>query len=67
MYETSYSVLRSRKHEITTETVTKVALTGEDDKRFLLRNPRHGTFALGHWMIPHLEALYDLDDRKKKC
>ena len=55
MYMTKYNMLKSRKHEITTEMVTKVALTGEDDKRFLLQNSRHETHSLGHWINPYLD------------
>ena len=39
---------------------TKVALTADDDKRFLLQNSGHETHAFGHWMNPHLKALYAL-------
>ena len=62
---TQFNTLRSMKHEETTEKVTKVALSANDDKRFLLRNPRHETLVWGHFTIPYLKALYDLHDRKK--
>ena len=46
---TSFNTLRSRKHEITTETITKISLTPNDDKRHVIPNdPEHKTLALGH-------------------
>ena len=65
IYMTQFNTLRSMKHEETTEKVTKVALSANDDKRFLLQNPRHETLVCGHFTIPYLKALYDLHDRKK--
>ena len=41
------NVIRSHKHEIYTEEVNKVALSGEDDKRIVLEN-RIRTLAYGH-------------------
>ena len=35
VYNTKYNMLRARKHDLTTETVTKIALSASDDKRFL--------------------------------
>ena len=44
-----FNVLRSRKHDVTTECVTKVALSAMDDKRYVIPNdPEHRTLALGH-------------------
>ena len=44
--------LRSRDHTIHTERVTKVALSSNDDKRYLLTDGSHGTLAHGHMDIP---------------
>ncbi|XP_048583266.1 uncharacterized protein LOC116615318 [Nematostella vectensis] len=41
------NVIRSRKHEVYTETVNKVALSREDDKRIICEDGIH-TFANGH-------------------
>ena len=61
-YDTNFNVFRSLKHNITMETVTKVALTANDDKRFLLRDGSHETLPWGHWKVPFLKELYKLDD-----
>ena len=50
-YNTQFNTLRSRKHEETTEKVTKVALSANGDKRFRLRNPRHETLAWGSFAV----------------
>ena len=51
-YQAKFNTLRSRKHEITTECVTKVALSANDDKRYIIPNdPEHRTLALGHYRI----------------
>ena len=42
------NVIRSRKHEVFTETVNKVALSSEDDKRIILENRIHA-LAHGHY------------------
>ena len=34
----SFNTLRSRKHEITTETITKIAIDGKDDKCIVCEN-----------------------------
>ena len=47
----SMNVLRSYKHEIYTETVNKVALSSDDDKRYVLENSID-TYAWGHHKIP---------------
>ena len=44
----SMNVFRSRKHEIYTETVRKVALSANDDKRVICEDGVH-TLALNHW------------------
>ena len=41
---------RSHLHEIYTETVRKVALSAEDDKRVVMDDGR-ATFAIGHWRL----------------
>ena len=53
-YLAKFNVLRSRKHDITTERVTKVALSSNDDKRIIIPDdPEHRTLALGHWRAKH--------------
>ena len=45
-----FNTLRSRRHEITTEQITKVALSANDDKRYIIQgDPEHRTLALKHW------------------
>ena len=44
------NVIRSRKHDIFTEEVNKVALSPHDDKRHILEDCAH-TLALGHHSI----------------
>ena len=48
----SFNTLRSRKHEITTETITKIALDQNDDKRYAVEN--YKTLALGHFRTQDL-------------
>jgi hypothetical protein len=43
----SMNVFRSRKHDIYTERVTKVALSADDDKRVICKDKVH-TLAYGH-------------------
>jgi hypothetical protein len=44
------NVIRSRMHTIHTESVTKVALSGNDDKRVIIpKDPEGRTWAIGHW------------------
>ena len=45
------NVIRSYNHEVYTETVQKVALCSDDDKRYILEN-RINTLAWGHHTIP---------------
>ena len=61
-----FNTFRSRRHEITTDRVTKVALSANDDKRLPIPNdPKYGTMAIGHWRAKH-PAIYDLHlDRRK--
>ena len=44
------NVVRSYKHEVYTEEVSKIALCLDDDKRHILEDGVH-TLALGHYMI----------------
>ena len=44
------NVIRSHKHEIFSETVNKVALSGSDDKRFI-RSDKISTLSWGHYGI----------------
>ena len=49
-----FNTLRSRKHEITTDRITKVALSANDDKRVPIPNdPKYGTLAINHWRAKH--------------
>ena len=48
-YQAKFNVLRSRKHNVTTECVTKIALSAKDDKRHVIPNdPEHRTLAPGY-------------------
>ena len=61
-----FNVFRSRHHNITTETVTKIALSSKDDKRIIIPNdPEHKTLALYHWRSK-TPALYDIDLNTQK-
>ena len=42
------NVIRSRRHELYTEQINKVALSANDDKRIILEDGMH-TLAYGHW------------------
>ena len=42
------NTFRSRKHNIYTESITKTALSADDDKRIILENGID-TMAIGHW------------------
>ena len=46
----SLNIIRSHKHEIFTETVNKIALSANDDKRIIREDGIH-TFAHGHYKI----------------
>ena len=61
-----FNTLRSRKHEITTDRITKVALSANDDKRIPIPNDsKYGTLAIRHWRAKHPE-IYDIClDREK--
>ena len=60
-FNATFNTLRSRKHEVTTELMTKVALSANDDKRYIIPNdPEHRTLALGHRRAKH-PALYTFD------
>ena len=65
-YYAKFNTLLSRKHNITTECVTKIALTTADNKRIIIPNdPEHKTLALGHWRAKH-PALYNIEMNTKK-
>ena len=49
-----FNTLRSRRHEITTDCITKIVLSANDDKRCVTPNDaEHGTIAIGHWRSNH--------------
>ena len=49
-HRAKFNTLRSRRHEITTECITKVVLSANDDKRYVIPDDsEHGTLALGHY------------------
>ena len=51
-HRAKFNTLRSRRHEITTECITKVAMSVNDDKRHVIPDdPEHRTLALGHHRI----------------
>ena len=54
---TQFYTFRSREHTIHTEKVTKSALSANDDKRYLLQDGSHETFAHGHVDIPPEHAV----------
>lgn len=65
-YYAKFNTLRSRKHNITTECITKVALTSADNKRVIIPNdPDHRTLAPGHWRAKY-PALYNVDINIRK-
>ena len=65
-YYAKFNILRSRKHDVTTETVTKVALTSADNKRIIIPNdPNHETLAPGHWRAKD-PILYNINIDTKK-
>ena len=45
------NVIRSHKHDVYTEEVNKVALSSNDDKRYILDDGIN-TLAWGHYIIP---------------
>ena len=47
------NVIRSHKHEIFTEEINKVALSGDDDKRIISEDRIH-TLAYGHYSLRSL-------------
>lgn len=60
-YYARFNNLRSRKHDVTTECITKVALTSADNKRVIIPNdPEHRTLAPGHWRTKDPD-LYNVD------
>ena len=52
-YRVKFNILRSRKHDITTECVTKVTLSADDNKRIIPNDPEHKSLVIGHWRAKH--------------
>ena len=48
------NIIRSYEHELYTEEINKVALSAEDDKRYLLKDS-FDTLAWGHYRIKEME------------
>ena len=44
------NIIRSYEHEVYTEEVNKVALSAEDDKRYIMEDGKH-TMAWGHYKL----------------
>ena len=66
MYYVKFNTLCSRKHDVTTECVTIVALTSANNKRIIIPNdPEHRTLAPGHCRAKHL-SLYNVDINLKR-
>ena len=66
LYYAKFNSLRSRKHDVTTECITKVALTIADNKRIIIPNdPEHRTLAPGHWRAKHPD-LYNVEINTQK-
>ena len=63
-YMTKFNTLRSRKHEETIETVSKVALSSNDDKRYIVKGS-HKTLPFGHWTLK-VPSLIELHLNEKK-
>ena len=57
------NTFRTRKHDVHTESITKTALSANDDKRVII--PGHRTLAHNHWRTKH-ESLYDIEIDTKK-
>ena len=49
------NVIRSRGHNVFTEEINKVALSGNDDKRYIKEDNVH-TLAWNHYLIRQLES-----------
>lgn len=65
-YYARFNNLRSRDHDVSTECVTKVALTSADNKRIIIPDdPEHRTLAPGHWRAKH-PSLHTIDIDMKK-
>ena len=65
-YYARFSNLLSRKHDVTTECITKVALTSADNKRVIIPEyPEHRTLAPRHWRVKHPSfCTTDIDMKK---
>ena len=56
---TSFFTFRACEHDIYTEKVTKIALSHQDTKRYLLEDGSHSTLPWGHYAIPKEERLLE--------
>ena len=48
------NLIRSHEHNLYSETVNKISLSANDDKRVLLKDT-HDTLAYGHWLLNSLK------------
>lgn len=54
------NVIRSHRHELFTETINKVALSADDDERFIMEDGIH-TLAHGHKSFASLVSLAPIE------
>ncbi|KAI8437471.1 hypothetical protein MSG28_011793 [Choristoneura fumiferana] len=57
------NMIRSKAHQLYTQTINKIALNNYDDKRFPIPDKKHQTLALGHYRIDkYYELFIDLPE-----
>ena len=54
--ERTMNAFRSRKHDVHTESITKIALSANDDKRIILKD-KINTLAIEHYKIENKKTL----------
>ena len=59
------NAIRSRKHNIHTESITKIALSADDDKRIILEDGIN-TLVIGHYKIENKKTLKKEIENLKK-